>query len=122
MWFILRIFCIFTVPIPTMNVIALSPPTVGHSLVLRCSVTLVRGITDRVDIIWRSDSVILTRTYNTLPSVGDTSLVYSDHYGIPSVLTSSDDGREYQCEVMINTSPPVMSTGSVILDVMGECK
>ena len=49
---------------------------------------------------------------------GDSS-VYTDTYTI-SPLSIDDDGREYQCEVMINTSPPVMTTGSVTLDVMGK--
>ena len=81
--------------------------------------TAVRGITSRVDIIWRSGSMVLMRTNNTSPTVMDSSLVYTDTYNI-SQLSTADDGREYQCEVVINTSPLVMATGSVTLDVMGK--
>ena len=45
--------------------------------------------------------------------------MYSDTYTI-SQLNTTDDGRKYQCEIVINTRPPVMATGSVTLDVMGE--
>ena len=56
---------------------------------------------------------------NTSPAMMTSSLVYTDTYTIP-LLSTDDDSREYQCEVEINTSPPVMATGSVTLDVMGE--
>jgi len=49
----------------------------------------------------------------------DTSLIYRNTYTIP-LLSTDDDGREYQCDVMINTSPPVMASGNVTLDVMGK--
>ena len=115
-------FVFFTVPTPIVNVIPLSPPTVGQSLTLECRVMAVRGITGRIDIIWRSGGVVLIRSNDTSPSVKDAVLIYSGHYGIPHVLNVTDDGREYQCEVVINTSPLVMATGSVTLDVIGKNK
>ena len=42
--------------------------------------------------------------------------VYSASYNFP-LLSTTDDSRVYQCEVVINTSPPVMATGSLTLDV-----
>ena len=106
----------FVVPTPTVNVIALSPPTVGQFLVLHCSITTVRGITSRVDITWRSGGVILTRR-NITPTMMENLLIYTDYYGISHVLNTTDDGREFQCEVVINT---LMTTGSVTLDVIGK--
>ena len=106
----------FVVPTPAVNVIALSPPTVGQFLVLHCSITTVRGITSRVDITWRSGGVILTRR-NITPTMMENLLIYTDYYGTSRVLNTTDDGREFQCEVVINT---LMTAGSVTLDVMGK--
>jgi len=93
--------------------------TVGQSLTLECNVTTVRGVTSKVDIIWSRDNMMLNRRNNISPTMIGTSLIYRNTYNI-SQLSTGDDGREYQCEVVINTSPPVMATGSVTLDVMGE--
>ena len=61
--------------------------------------------------------MVLTRR-NNLPTIVGTSQIYSDHYGVSRVLTTSDDGMQYQCEVVINNT--VMTEGSITLDVMGE--
>ena len=63
--------------------------------------------------------MVLMRTNDTSPTVMDSSLVYTDTYNI-SQLSTDDDGREYQCEVVINTSPLVMANGSITLNVMGK--
>ena len=103
---------------PNVTVTALNTQIVGQSLTLECNVTTVRGIISTVDIIWSSDSRQLERMEGV--NVGFTttnSVVYTDTYNI-SQLNTTDDGREYQCEVVINTSPPVMANDSVTLDVM----
>ena len=79
--------------------------------------TTVRGITSRVDIVWSVDGSNL----DTIEDVNITLLrenaaIYSVFYTIP-LLSTTDDGRVCQCEVVINTSPPVMATGSATLDV-----
>jgi len=82
-------------------------------------VTAVRGITSRVDIIWSSDGTEIDRREGVnVISTSDNSVVYTDTYNI-SQLSTTDGGREYQCEVVINTSSPVMANDSVTLDVMG---
>ena len=102
-----------------MNVTAPNTQTVGQSLTLECSVTTVRGITSTVDIIWSSDGTQLERMEGVnVSSTTDNSVVYTDTYNI-SQLSTTVDGREYQCEAVINTSPPVMANYSVTLDVMG---
>ena len=114
-----------------MTVTAPNTQTVGQSLTLECNVTTVRGIIGRVDIIWSSDYTDLQIMVGSgdgrnleriegvnVSSTTDNSVVYTDTYYI-SQLNTADDGREYQCEVVINTSPPVMATNSVRLDVMG---
>ena len=108
------------VPIPFVNVTAPNTQTVGQSLTLQCEVTTVRGITSRVDIVWSSNGAELNRTNSTLPMMMDNSLVYTDSY-IISQLSTTDDGRVIQCEVVINTSPSVMADDSITLNVTGKC-
>ena len=98
-----------------MTVTAPNNQIVGQSLTLECSVTAVRGITRPVDVIWSRNGIELQRT-----ELNITEEINTDPYTISQLYTTDDD-REYQCEVVINTSPPVMATGSVTLDVMGEC-
>ena len=104
---------------PIVSVTALSNQTVGQSLTLQCEVTTVRGITSRVDIVWSSDGTVLRRINDTnVTTVGNSSL-FTDSYTV-SQLSTTDDGRVIQCEVVINSSPPVMNTDSITIDV--TCK
>ena len=107
------------VPMPFVNVTAPNTQTVGQSLTLQCEVTTVRGITSRVDIVWSSDGTELNKTDDISSNMMDNSLVYTDSYTI-SQLSTTDDGRVIQCEVMINVSPPVMASDSITLDVTGK--
>ena len=113
-------FCV--VPIPNVNVSVTEPQIVGQSLTLECSVTTVRGITSRVDIVWSIDDVqveMIERANITIMS--ETYAMYEAFYHIP-LLSTTDDGRVYQCKAVVNTSPPVMGTDDVILDVIGNYK
>ena len=109
-----------TVPTPTVNLIPLSAQTVGQSLTLQCEVTTVRGITSRVDIVWSSNGIELERMNNVSSTTMDNSSVYTDSYNV-SQLSTTDDGRMIQCEIVINTSPSVMASDSITLNVTGEC-
>ena len=99
--------------------IALDTQTVGQSLTLQCEVTTVRGITSRVDIVWSSNGTVLRRMNDTTATTMDNSLVYTDSYTI-SQLSTTDEGRVIQCEVVINASPLVMANNNITLDVTGE--
>ena len=99
---------------------ALNDQTVGQSLTLLCEVTIVRGITSRVDIVWSSNGIVLRRINGIIATTMNNSLVYTDSYNI-SQLSTTDDGRVIQCEVVINASPPVMATDNITLNVMGMC-
>ena len=94
--------------------------TVGQSLTLQCEVTTVRGITSRVDIVWSSGGMELKRMSNVSSATMVNSLVYTNSYTI-SQLNTTDDGRVIQCEVVINTSPSLMTNNSITLSVTGEC-
>ena len=96
-----------------------STQIVGQSLTLQCKVTTVRGVTSRVDIVWSSGGMELERMNGVSSTTMDNSLVYTHSYTI-SQLSTTDDGRVIQCEVVINTSPSVMATDSITLDVSGE--
>ena len=102
-----------------MTVTTSNTQTVGQSLTLQCEVTTVRGITSTVDIVWSSNGTELERMNGVSSTTMDNSLVYTDSYTI-SQLSTADDGRVIQCEVVINTSPSVMASNSITLDVMGK--
>ena len=80
----------------------------------------VRSITSRIDIIWRRNGAELERVEGVNVSfTTDNSVLYTDAYNILQ-LSTTDDGREYQCEVVINTSPLVKANDSIILNVTGK--
>ena len=103
------IIYICTVPIPyQVYVSAPATQTVGQSLVLRCSVITVRGITSRVDTVWSSDGLDLETVEANVSSITNNSVEYTAYYTIVQ-LNETDDGRVYQCKVVINANPPVMT-------------
>lgn len=92
---------------------------VGQPLTLQCNATTVRGIESRVDIVWMtSNGTIIRRMLGITATTMNTSLVYTDYYTI-SQLNTDDDSRTYRCEVVINSSPPVITTSEIVLDVIG---
>ena len=107
-------------PTPSVNVTAPNTQIVGQSLTLECNVTAVRGITSRVDIIWRRNGTEVEKIEGVIvsPTTGN-MVTYTDTYNTPPLKTTDDD-RSYECKVVINVNPPVMASGNVTLDVMGE--
>ena len=79
----------------------------------------MRGITSRVDIVWSCGGLEVQRMNNVTLSIMDNSLVCTDSYTI-SQMSTSDDGRVIQCEVVINTTPSVMAKDSITLNVTGK--
>ena len=112
---------LFSVPNST-NVTVTAPiiQIVGQSLILEANVTTVRGITSRIDIEWSTENITLQRTEGVnITSIASDSVIYNDIYSIAQVSTF-DDGRVYQCKVIINTNPQLMTTESITLDVTGK--
>ena len=68
--------------------------------------------------MWSSDGTELQRMNNVSSTTMDNSLVYTDSY-IISQLSTTDEGRVIQCEVVINADPLVMANNSITLDVTG---
>ena len=94
----------------------------GQSLTLESTITTVRGITSRVDTVWSSNGIELKRitNANTSLTINDSEL-YKDTFNIP-LLSTSDDGRVFQCEMIIMTTPSIIvTTNNIILDVTGKC-
>ena len=94
--------------------------TVGQRLTLECVGATVRGITSRVDIVWRRSNVhrpikITRRT----PTKMNNSLVYTDSYTI-SQLSTTDEGVVYQCILVIRKSYLVRGNDTVRLNLTGE--
>jgi len=92
---------------------------VGQSLALECSVTTVRGITSTINFVWSSNGTVLKEEDKLTADFTVQNLdIYTDTY-IISQLSVIDDGSTYQCEVVIEGSPPVTATNNVTLDVTG---
>lgn len=91
---------------------------VGQPLKLECQINTVTYIGSTVDIIWTSGNTVVRRAEN-IP--GHLISNYSDIFtAIPSI-SRHDNNREYKCEVIINTSPPVkVGSDNVTLDVIRE--
>ena len=103
-----------------MTVNAPSIQTVGQSLKLECNVTTVRDITSQVDIMWSSNNVPLKRIMGVTPnSTINNSEVYEYTYHIP-LLSTNDDGRVIECEIIIMTTPLIVATNNITLDVIGK--
>ena len=98
---------------------ALNTQTVGQSLTLQCTVTTVRGITSRVDIVWSSGGTELQRMNNVSSTMMSNSLVYTNSYTI-SLLSTTDDGRVIEYEAVINANTLVQSSDNITLDVIGK--
>ena len=97
----------------------ISTQMVSQSLTLQCNATTVRGITSRVDIVWSSNGAELRRTEGVNKTyIFDTLVTYTDYYNALQ-LNTTDDGRVYQCEVFINTSPTLTADSNITLDITG---
>jgi len=72
-----------------------------------------------VDFIWSSDGAVLKEEeINAQDFTVQNLNIYSDTYTI-SQLSTNDDGKMYQCEVVIDASPPITEYSNVTLDVTG---
>ena len=88
--------------------------TIGDPLTLDCTVTAVRGISSSVDIIWTTGGRVVKRVYNIMADIENDYAIYTDSFEISS-LSAIDNGKEYQCTVVINTRQPVYSSDYITL-------
>ena len=92
----------------------LSNLTIGDPLTLDCTVTAVRGVSSSIDIIWTTGGVELRRVEDIMADIENDAVIYTDSFEISS-LSAIDNGREYQCTVVINASQPVYSSDQFTL-------
>ena len=93
--------------------------TIGDSLTLDCTVTAVRGISSSVDIIWTTGGRVVRRVDNITADIENDSAIYTDSFEISSI-SAIDNGREYQCAVVINATQPIYSSDQFTLIFPGE--
>ena len=93
--------------------------TIGDSLTLDCTVTAVRDISSSVNIIWTTGDRVVTRVDNIAADIKNNSAIYTDSIEISS-LSAIDNGREYQCTVVINSSQPINSSDRITVNFPGE--
>ena len=74
----------------------------------------VRGITSRVDIVWSSNGYELKTVEAEVTSITNNSVEYTGYYLVEQ-LNETDDGRVFQCTVVIDASPPVMADNNITL-------
>ena len=92
---------------------------VGQSLVFRCSVITIRGIASRVDTVWSSNGLDLKTVEADISSITNNSVEYTAYYTIEQ-LNETDDGRVYQCKIVIDASPPVMADDNITLNTTSK--
>ena len=93
---------------------------VGQSLSLECNITTVGYITNRVDFIWSKNNIELKQTEGVDVSyVDDSRAVYVNAFNIFQVNTSGD-GDVYQCKIIINQKPPLITVGATTLNINGK--
>ena len=126
----------FAVPIPFVNIIlsdnvypgnntsgsgdfTLKNLTIGDPLTLDCAVTAVRGISSSVDIIWTTGGRVVRKVYDIMADIENDYAIYTDSFEISS-LSAIDNGREYQCTVVINANQPVNNSDQITLIFPGE--
>ena len=95
--------------------------TIGDPLTLDCTVTAVRGISSSVDVIWTTGSRVLRVVYNITADIENDYAIYTDSFEISS-LSAIDNGREYQCIVVINAYQPVYNRNQITLIFDGKYK
>ena len=111
------------ITVPNSSNVTVTPSVaqiVGQLLMLECRITTVRGITSRIDIEWSTGNTTLQRTEGVnITFTASDSVVYNDIYNIAQVSTF-DDGRVYQCKVIIDANPQLTATNSTTLDITGK--
>ena len=95
--------------------------TIGDSLTLDCSFTTVRGISSSVNFIWTTGGIEVRRVDDIAADIENDTAIYTDSFEISS-LSAIDNGREYQCTVMINATQPVYGYNYFSVVFPGEYK
>ena len=91
----------------------------GQNLTVECQVTIPRGITSTMDVVWSDNGAVFDRMNNvTFSPISDSQYQYTDNFTIP-LLRTSDEGRRIECLAVINATPPVNDIGDITLSLTG---
>ena len=91
----------------------------GQNLRVECQVTIPRGITSTVDVVWSDNGAVFDRMNSvTFSPISDSQYQYTYSFTILSLRTS-DEGRRIECLAVINTTPPVNDSGDITLSLTG---
>ena len=74
---------------------------VGDPLSLRCDVSIARGITSNMDIVWLTGGNVIAN-YNDSEIMTESKFAYTLYYNGSEKLTLNDNNTVYQCQVLIN--------------------
>ena len=80
---------------------------------------MVRGITSRVDFMWRRESGVFANTRVTTTTTIGTVVVYRDFYTILQ-LNTSHDGIIYEYRLVVRGNSRVKTYGIIRLNVTGK--
>ena len=108
-----------TVPTPAVRVTSINTAEFGETATLECNAIAARGITSRVDIIWTTGFTTVRRVEGVTTNTTNNSAVYTDQFVTPP-LSVNDDGRVYQCQVVINSNFFIRGFGNIVLDFVGK--
>ena len=109
-----------TVPTPNISFTTIhNDMIVGQPFALECVANTMRGINSQVDIVWSYNSREMKRNNVSASIINSSSLVYRDYFNI-SQLTTDDNGGIYECKVIINTNPSVITTDCFTLRIHGK--
>ena len=91
---------------------------VGRDLTLQCEVTIVRGISSTVDVVWIDNGAENRRNNVTFSPVDNSFQINTSTFTI-SPLRTSDDGRVIECLAVINSNPSVNDSSRITLSPTG---
>ena len=60
--------------------------------------------------------------FSSHPNIKEEKVVWLRDINTISQLSTTNDGRVIQCEVVINTIPPIQEVDNIALDVTGKCQ
>ena len=112
-------FLLYVVPTPNVSVDVPTNQTVGQSLTLQYTVTMVRGITNRVVVMWSREGRRFNITHVTDTTTIGTLVVYRGFYTILQ-LSTSDEGIMYEYRLVIHGNSRVETNGAIRLNVTGR--
>ena len=60
--------------------------------------------------------------FSSCPNIKEEKAVWLHEINTISQLSTTNDGRVIQCEVVISTIPPIQEVDNIALDVTGKCQ